>query len=338
MADNEKKEETINITTEYQFSKKAKLKECKYCCVMVPKKAKICPNCKMSLKKRWLRNLLSVIILFAFIAAAAAGGYYYFYEYPKTQTTSVNITKEDAEVTEEATATSTVAEEATIEENTDAVESVVKDEEATVSKDEQSLSLEAASIEMPEILEVPEEDAEPEEDAQIEEDTESEKDAETEKDVQSEKNTEAEEDVEVDADIQKDDSEEADELYLAKDEYEEFVATNSLTQISYKDMLRKQEAYKNTEMVLEMTVLSQVDGGLFDDNVYYLCVGTDEQGIERYYIIRDDREEDALLILEGDVLRIQGTLFDRCKLPADLVKTQPTVPALAMSDCELVEE
>ena len=116
------------------------------------------------------------------------------------------------------------------------------------------------------------------------------------------------------------------------------VNTDTLSQISYKDMLRKQNEYKNTEIVLEVTVMAQVDGGLFDDNIYYVCIGTDEQGIERYYVIRDDRAEEELLILEGDVLRVQGMLFDRCKLPANFVKTQPIVPALAMSACELLEE
>ena len=151
MADNEKKEETINqentgsqgnasgsqervasgVATEYQFSKKAKLKECKHCRVMVPKKAKICPNCKMSLKKRWLRNLFIMIMLLALAMAVVAGGYYYLYEYQPTRTASVDVTEQNTEVAEEKVVLreDTVTGETAVTEETIATEEVNKNEE-----------------------------------------------------------------------------------------------------------------------------------------------------------------------------------------------------------------
>lgn len=108
--------------------------------------------------------------------------------------------------------------------------------------------------------------------------------------------------------------------------------------VDYKKLLRSQELYLNAAVTETLTVIEQVDGGLFDENIYYLCRREDEQGITRYYIIRDDREDDAAPILEGDALRIYGQLFGSCKLPGYLVKTQPVVPALTMVYYDLLEE
>lgn len=112
---------------------------------------------------------------------------------------------------------------------------------------------------------------------------------------------------------------------------------NLCQKVSYKALLRQQDIYLHTGVTVELTVLKQVDGGLFDDNIYYLCTAQ-EDGVQRYYIVRDDRKDDDWLILEGDVLRIYGQLFGNCKVPAEMVPSQPTVPALAMSYYELLEE
>lgn len=104
----------------------------------------------------------------------------------------------------------------------------------------------------------------------------------------------------------------------------------------YKELLRNED-YLGTAVWLEAEVICQVDGGLFDENIYYLCMEEDSSGIERYYIIRDDRAEDQLLILEGDVLTIYGRLFGNCKLPASLIENRPTVPAISMLSCDLQE-
>lgn len=119
--------------------------------------------------------------------------------------------------------------------------------------------------------------------------------------------------------------------------YTEAEFRNICQKVSYKALLRLQDIYLNTGVTVEVTVVEQVDGGLFDDNIYYLCTAQ-EDGIQRYYIIRDDRTDDDWLILEGDVLRIYGQLFGSCKVPAQLVASQPTVPALTMSYYELLDE
>ena len=162
MADNEKKEETVNqksdmtgestggqtniasgVATEYQFSKEAKLKECKYCRVMVPKKAKICPNCKMSLKKRWLRNFFIILILLVAVAAVVAGGYYYLYEYQPTRTASVDVTEQNTEVAEEKVV---------LEEDTVTEEATVTDE---VNKNEENKQLVENEMDTEETVEMP---------------------------------------------------------------------------------------------------------------------------------------------------------------------------------------
>lgn len=104
----------------------------------------------------------------------------------------------------------------------------------------------------------------------------------------------------------------------------------------YKELLRNED-YLGTAVWLEAEVICPVEGGLFDENIYYLCMAEESNGIERYYIIRDDRTEEQLLILEGDVLTIYGRLFGNCKLPASLVETRPTVPAISMLSCDLQE-
>ena len=108
--------------------------------------------------------------------------------------------------------------------------------------------------------------------------------------------------------------------------------------VDYKKLLRRQELYLDAAVTEEMTVMEQVDGGLFDENIYYLCKREDEQGITRYYIIRDDRDESAAPILEGDVLRVYGQLFGSCKLPGYLLRTQPVVPALTMVYYDILAE
>lgn len=109
-------------------------------------------------------------------------------------------------------------------------------------------------------------------------------------------------------------------------------------QVDYKKLLREQEAYLGTAVMVEAEVICQADGGLFDDNIYYLCVEEDSEGGKRYYIIRDDREADDTLILEGDRVVIYGSLFGRCTVPANLIDTRPTVPAISMVICDLLEE
>ena len=89
MEENEKKEEmnkqtdnaanSQSMNQTYGFAPDAKLKECKHCRVMIPKKAKICPNCKMRVKMGWLKKLLLILFLLVIIGAAVCGAGYYLY-------------------------------------------------------------------------------------------------------------------------------------------------------------------------------------------------------------------------------------------------------------------
>lgn len=366
MEENEKKEEMNKQTDNaangqsmnqtYGFAPDAKLKECKHCRVMIPKKAKICPNCKMRVKMGWLKKLLLILLLLVIIGAAVCGAGYYLYLYQNSSATSVTSTEvisgddsgEDNSVKESETEPAT--ESAVDSDSTDATEAQdnqAKEEQAaetqtdevkaeeTAPKNEMAVDTQPESDEtvMPEGLLTPEQDEE-QPVISLLESVENEKNqpeagktdkADKEEKTQGEDNTEAGKETIEDKDA-------------AEQQEDEESFKESCEQIDYKTMLRQMEEYLDKPTTIEVTVAAQIDGGLFDDNIYYLCVSEDKKGIERYYIIRDDREDNAMLILEGDVLCIYGTLFDQCRLPADVIETRPTVPAVSMKFCELLDE
>lgn len=121
-------------------------------------------------------------------------------------------------------------------------------------------------------------------------------------------------------------------------DYSEEAFRELCRQIDYRKLMREQETYLNCAVTVELTVLEQIDGGLFDDNIYYLCAAQDSRGFERYYVVRDDRGEDAALILEGDVMQVYGLFFDTCGCPAGYTEVRQEIPAIAMAYCELREE
>ncbi|MDE6740318.1 MAG: hypothetical protein K2K07_14640, partial [Lachnospiraceae bacterium] len=61
-----------SMRQEYAFATDAKLRECKYCRVMIPKKAKICPNCKMVLKKHTGIKAAAAVLVIAAIGCGAS--------------------------------------------------------------------------------------------------------------------------------------------------------------------------------------------------------------------------------------------------------------------------
>lgn len=335
MAENERKEEMKEqMNQSYGFAPDIKLKECKYCRVLIPKKAKICPNCKMRLKKRWLRNFFLLMLLLAVIALGVAGGYYYFYVYQVPAATSVAVISgyESEDNSGEIIKEDNVAKETDIvaeaQEEKQETEFVAPVEEVDAEKAENGQNNEQ-EITMEEEKDTPDEESADEADETI-------------LDSSEQDNVEQnnEETIAINLPLQMQESESQEIAEEAGQETDKDVESfkESCEQVSYKAMLRQTEDYLNTPLMIEVTVVAQIDGGLFDENIYYLCVEEDKNGIDRYYIIRDDRTEDTMLILEGDVLCIYGTLFDRCILPADVIKTRPVVPAIAMRYCELLEE
>ena len=84
----QKKEEADTTENkEYQFPEEAALQECRHCRMMIPKTAKICPNCKKRLK----RNTAVLGLLICLIAVCGAGVYYYLKFYVPEHTAVVEV-------------------------------------------------------------------------------------------------------------------------------------------------------------------------------------------------------------------------------------------------------
>jgi len=415
----QKKEETDSAANkEYLFPEGTELKACRYCQMMIPKTAKVCPNCRKRSKKNWP----GIFLLLCLLAVCAAGVYYYIAVYSVTEQVSADaeavrsgetvLDAQDGRMPEEelTAVNESAAGNGAVEESTAGIAGTGTDAAAKVEN----------LPEMPTALEGPEDfgaeedgafdersaesedekkdegekEEEPGKESVTEKEEESEKESVTEKEEESGKEsvTEKEEEAEKESELEKDGDpengseaekedgsvndggnvmERAESKDTVKEEDRAGMAedgeadngsgsgadladgTVKMTdlsghteeefrgickQVDYKKLLRRQELYLNAAVMEELTVVEQVDGGLFDENIYYLCKKEDEQGITRYYIIRDDREEKTVPILEGDVLRIYGQLFGSCELPGYLVRTQPVVPALTMVYYDILAE
>lgn len=336
-----KKEETDSIEKkEYPISEDEELKACRYCRVMIPKTAKVCPNCRKRLKKKWP----GIFLLLCLLAACAAGVCYYITVYSVTKSVIGDI-----EVVQSAEDSQPMEEEPMMGNEPAAGNEL---EETTVVTADTETNDTVQIENLPEISAVLEEPTDAESEmsdglmAGVEIEEEVEESSVTEKEDELENDSEVEEESEL---VENDDEADA-ALESGSDPEDRMVEMTDISiyteeefrdmcgRVDYKKLLRSQELYLDAAVTETLTVIEQVDGGLFDENIYYLCRREDEQGITRYYIIRDDREDDAVPILEGDALRVYGQLFGSCKLPGYLVKTQPVVPALTMVYYDLLEE
>ena len=109
----QKKEETDSTEKkEYLFSEDAELKACRYCQTMIPKTARICPNCRKRLKKNWLGFFLCICLL----AACAAGFCYYVTVYSVTKSVIGNVEVVQSEEAVQDVAADVVLEEGQITE------------------------------------------------------------------------------------------------------------------------------------------------------------------------------------------------------------------------------
>lgn len=388
-----------SIRREYGFAPDVKLKECRFCCVMIPKKAKVCPNCRMSLKRHWFRNLVAAV----FAVAVIGGGGYYLSEHwgimkdavasvwraqngsavPVMSVTTVDTAEmaagaaavEPAEVTSlsEAESGQTVdlvqtaestGNQADHESKTANAVNTGDQTEALAGKAEQAAGTEgkeeAESGKDTENADRAEEqkDVEEKTDHSADEETAAENEAVSSAAQKAEKKG-AEADDEADRNgiadsrlkentAKKDgslteeesaDTEKQETAVSAKDmDRQEQEYREECTTVSYKAMLRDTESCLDMALTMEVQVVCQVNGGLFDDNIYYLCKAEDGNNITRYYIVRDDREADDTLILEGDMLTVFGQLFGTCRIPADLIETRPVVPAVSMLYYDLTGE
>ncbi len=391
-----------SIRREYGFAPDVKLKECRFCCVMIPKKAKVCPNCRMSLKRHWFRNLVAAV----FAVAVIGGGGYYLSEHwgimkdavasvwraqngsavPVMSVTTVDTAEmaagaaavEPAEVTslseaesgqtvdlvQTAESTGNQADHESKTANAVNTANTGNQTEALAGKAEQTAGTEGK--EESETRKDTENTGRSEEQKDVEDKIEHSADEETAAEneavssaAQKAEKKGAEADDEADTNgtadsrskentAKKDgglteeesaDTEKQETAVSAKDmDRQEQEYREECTTVNYKTMLRDTESCLDTALTMEVQVVCQVNGGLFDDNIYYLCKAEDGNNITRYYIVRDDREADDTLILEGDMLTVFGQLFGTCRIPADLIETRPVVPAVSMLYYDLTGE
>lgn len=346
-----------SIRQEYTFAPDVKLKECKYCRVMIPEKARICPNCKTTLKSHVISKTIAAVLILAVVAAGAYCLFTYRGSLPESATTALKQQEEapmpDVSVNTVGT-TETAAGARTVE------PTEVENTALTVEFEQTAPPTETAQAErFAGIGEMQNEEAEStaenvgikDEDAKAEgalaedkEDSVEGKTAENVFDEEDEDDSEDKHDIEDQDTTEYEETEEAEEAEdnnsatALKDIDEDEAAFRAdCVQRKYKSLLRDKEYLETEVLVREAEVVCQVDGGLFDENAYYLC-REEENGNDCYYIIRDDRQDDETLILDGDIITVYGRLFGTCKIPINLIETRPTVPAISMMSYDLLEE
>ena len=315
------------IRQEYTFASDVVLKECKYCRVMIPKKAKVCPNCKMILKNYTFLKVAAAILVLAVIVAGVAVGV------KAVEPTEAANATETVNQEEVKTAVSNMEEKK--EEPKPSVESVSVKEDASNDKaatEDKVVTEDKAAVE-------DKSSVEDQSDAEEKETTEEKDDIEDQSDTEEQGVKEDQTDAEK-KDVKEDlENEEDDEPMAAMRDIDESEAAfrAECVQRKYKSLLRDEEYLETAVLVAEAEVICQVDGCLIDENIYYLCM-EEENYNECYYIIRDDRSADETLILEGDIITVYGRLFGTCKIPAGLIETRPTVPAISMESFDLLGE
>ena len=370
-----------SIRQTYSFAADVELKECKYCRVMIPKKAKICPNCKMSLKSHWFLKTVTAIL-----AVVAIGlGSYCLSAYwglidgsaipgwiakstvlaPAMSASDASGTSTDMVLVEAGKISgATVAGDVKVSgddagsKETGAVEE--KKQEASKTSDEteernQEVSKTSGAVEekKQEVSKTSDAAEEKKQEVSKSSDEAEEKQQGVSKssDVAEEKKQEAsgtsdiadekkQEMLEEDGIIEEEKQEESKESAAADTkkldaDAKEAAFREECVYVDYKALLREQETYLDTSVIVEAQIIRQIGGGLFDEHIYYLCMAEEKEGFERYYIIRDDREDSGTLILEGDMITVYGRLFGDCRIPASLIETQPVVPAISMLYCDL---
>lgn len=334
-----------SMRQDYAFAPDVKLKECKYCRVMIPKQAKVCPNCKMILKNYTFLKVVVAVLVFGVIVVGVAFGLK-----PVKPAEAVAVTETVAQEEVKVSASNKeeqVEEPKSVVRNDSVKENAASDKDDVESKslvEDKSFSGEKDATEDKSGIEEKddiEDQSNTEEKENKEDQTEDEKkDGKEEKyDTKDGDATDSEDKNEVKEENTTEDPEQEDMPVMVSREIDEKEAAfrADCVQRKYKGLLRDEAYLETAVLVMEAKVVCQVDGGLFDENIYYLCM-EEENGNECYYIVRDDRETDETLILEGDIITVYGRLFGTCKLPVYLVETRPTVPAISMLSFDLLEE
>lgn len=338
----------------FQVEDGTKMKACKYCRVMVPKSAWICPNCKMKIRRHWGRLLAGIL----FVALLAGGtAYLILTENGNALMVSAGLTSKAGNA---GTETATVAEpqedktaqtgNAQTGEKTETDTAVDGTTEAQtqqalgdVSKLASAIKLETAKADSKE-----KDQTSAQQDAAAGEDMIEEAFAitpadgeETGASDQSDKaETETQKSAETNAEGEtaESDGESADAVQdVDPAAYSEADFKALCETIDYRSLMRGAQEYDGQCLKVEAEILEQIDGGLFDDNSYYLAAAKDAKGITRYYILRDDRGEDALPLFEGDTVLVYGQMFATCVPKSSELAADREVPAVTMVYLDLLE-
>ncbi len=339
----------------FQVEDGTKMKACKYCRVMVPKSAWICPNCKMKIRRHWGR-LLAGILFVALLAGGAA--YLILTENGNALMVSAGLTSDAGNA---GTETATVAElqedkaaqteSGQTGEKTEADTAVAGTAEAKtqqalgdVSKLASDIKLETAKADSKEKDQTSaQQDAAAANEDMIEEafaitPADGEETGASDQSDKAETETTQSAEANAEGETAESDGESADAMQTVDPAvYSEADFKALCETIDYRSLMRGAQEYDGQCLKVEAEILEQIDGGLFDENCYYLAAAKDAKGITRYYILRDDRGEDALPLFEGDTVLVYGQMFATCVPKSSELAADREVPAVTMVYLDLLE-
>lgn len=334
----------------FQVEDGSKMKACKYCRVMVPKKAWICPNCKMKIRRHWGR-LIAALLFVAVIGGSAA--YLALTENGNAMMVSAGlIAGKDSTVAENETAGNEKAQTSENGQNVvQQTEDVAKAEPSADAIDIVKLASDLKTETSKADTKSKDQTAEPDKsDATSEENVEEDvieealSIAKTDSDTAATQNDQT--DAAADQNAAGDAGEQSGTDGTEEDTAEQTIDPAAYSEedfkglceaIDYRALMRTSGENIGRCLIMEAEILEQIDGGLFDEQVYYLVAQEDAKGILRYYILRDDRGEDAEPLFEGDSILVYGQMFATCKPKGSDLVMNHEIPAVAMVYAELQE-
>ena len=317
----------------FQVEDGSKMKACRYCRVMVPKKAWICPNCKMKIRRHWGR-LIAALLFVAVIGGGAA--YLALTENGNAMMVSAGlISGTDSTVAENETAGS---EKARTSENG---QNVVQQTEDVAKAESSADAIDIVKLASDLKTETAKADTKSKDQTAAFPIVKADPDTEAEQTEQSEQT-----DAVTDQNIAGDAGEQEGTDQVQEDTAEQTVDPAAYSEedfkglceaIDYRALMRTSEENIGRCLTMEAEILEQIDGGLFDEQVYYLAAQEDAKGIQRYYILRDDRGGEAEPLFEGDSILVYGQMFATCKPKGSDRVWNHELPAVAMIYAELEE-
>ena len=122
-----------------------------------------------------------------------------------------------------------------------------------------------------------------------------------------------------------------------KEEKKDFI--NKCKSYDYKKLARYPDKYKGKKITVKVKVSQIMEGGWFDDNVYYRCYtkGQYDLWMEDEYVIVDKRGKGATKILEDDILTVYGTYDGTSEMERALTGTSDNIPSIYMKYCKIKE-